>query len=90
MFARAHEGERKKERERELSLSFFCVMVRCISVREKESNGASAPKMNGETTESENLSPRCRELVACSQVRFRDKIIYELARSRSPGGARTE
>lgn len=28
----------------------------------------------------ENLPPRCRELVACSQTRSRDKLVHELAR----------
>lgn len=32
--------------------------------------------------EEENLPPRCRELVACSQTRSRDKLVHELARTR--------
>lgn len=32
--------------------------------------------------EGENLPPRCRELVACSQTRFRDKFVHELAKTR--------
>lgn len=38
MFARAH----ARKTERELFISFLRLMVCCVSVREKESNGASA------------------------------------------------
>lgn len=42
--------------------------------------------------ERENLPPRCRELVACSQTRSRDKVVHELARTtrRRRGGRKRE
>lgn len=77
---------RTRKRERENSLSLFCAPWYAASRWEKKrvtERRRTAPEMDEGTTESENLPPRCRELVACSHGRFRDKIVYELARNRS-------
>lgn len=40
--------------------------------------------------EGENLPSRCRELVACSQTRSRDKLVHELAGTRRKREGRRE
>lgn len=56
MFARARARVRKKEREP--FISFRCLMVCCVSMREKESNGASA-----KGARNERGNDRERELI---------------------------